>query len=245
MLDDGELARGLLWPSNMPSKHVNTGRDFREGVLGALGILVDLGTPFLRGVRSRWGLAVEETARAYPGDELVPKPSWSWTHGIEIAAPAERVWPWVVQLGQDKAGLYSYQWLENLAGCDIQNGAVINPAWQQLAVGDAFRLHPKVPPLQVAALQPGRWFVVTNEMDLAGLGSAPATAGSDPTSSWLFFVEPLSESRSRFISRFRIDHGVGFRNRLSYGPWLTESIGFVMDRAMLRGVKRRAETVFG
>jgi hypothetical protein len=158
-----------------------------------------------------------------------------WTHAIDIDVRAARVWPWVVQIGQDKAGFYSYQWLENLAGCQIRNSNVIETAWQTLNVGDALRLHPQVPPLTVAALKPGRWFVVTNESDASDTDSVEAHV------SWLFLVEALGPHRSRLISRFRVDHAHSLRARLSYGSWLTESIGFVMDRAMLLGVKRRAE----
>jgi hypothetical protein len=59
--------------------------------------------------------------------------------------------------------------------------------------------------------------------------------------SWLFFVEPISKGRCRFISRYRTSYAPQLRARLTYGPWLTEAVGFMMDRAMLRGVKRRAE----
>lgn len=206
-------------------------------MIGAIGALVNLGTPFLRGVRNRWGLSVEETERAYPGDYLVAQPTWQWTHSIEIDTHAADVWPWVVQLGQDKAGFYSYEWLENLAGCQLQNAERIEPAWQHLEVGDPLKLHPKVPPLTVAALEPGRWFVVSNAAEVA------AAPGGQPEAhvSWLFFVEPLGEEKCRLISRYRIDHIQGVLARLSYGPWLTESLGFVMDRAMLLGVKERAE----
>jgi hypothetical protein len=219
----------------MFSKPIEAGKDVRAGLVGALGALVDLGTPFLRSVRARWGLSIEEAARSYPGDDLVPQPRWSWTHGIDIDAPAARVWPWVVQMGQNRAGFYSYQWLENLAGCEIRNADSINLAWQALAVGDPFRLHPKAPPLQVAALHEGRWFVVSSKL------ADDDAVEPEANASWLFFVEPLGETRCRFISRFRISYPAGVGARLSYGPWLTEAIGFVMDRAMLRGVKRRAE----
>jgi hypothetical protein len=40
---------------------------------------------------------------------------------ITIRAPAARVWPWLVQLGQGRGGLYGYDWLENLLGCDIHS----------------------------------------------------------------------------------------------------------------------------
>jgi hypothetical protein len=222
-------------------QHRSTLRDVSEGVAGALGILVDLGTPFLRGIRSRWGLGEEEAQRAYPGDAHVPAPRWSWTHAVEVNAPAEAVWPWVVQIGQGKAGFYSYAWLENLVGCDVQNASEIHPEWQELKVGDAFRLHPKAPPLRVSATLPGHWFVVTGE-DGPAPSDMPSSAGADDVRvSWLLLVDPLDATRCRFISRYRVSYGQELRLRLAYGPWPLEAIGFMMDRAMLLGVKRRAE----
>jgi hypothetical protein len=212
-------------------------RSVREGLVGALGALVNLGTPFLRHVRSRWGLAFEEAQRTYPGDDLVPKPNWMWTHAVDIDVSVADVWPWLVQLGQDKAGFYSYAWLENLAGCQIRNANAIHAAWQKLKVGDPLKLHPKVPPLTVAALEPGRWFVVTSEPE-DEIASETAT---EAHVSWLFLLETLGPNRCRLVSRFRVNHARGLRARLSYGPWVTESVGFVMDRAMLLGIKKRAE----
>lgn len=205
----------------------------RDGLVGAAGALANLATPFLRGARNHWGLSPEETHWAYPGDELVRQPTWMWTHAVDIHAEGSRVWPWVVQLGQDKAGFYSYEWLENLAGCQIHNARTIHPEWQTLRVGDALLLHPKMPPLVIGATEPGRWFVATND--------APADASPEVSVSWLFLIEPRGVAKSRLISRFRVAHAPGLRGRLSYGPWLTESIGFVMDRAMLLGIKRRVE----
>lgn len=210
-------------------------REVGQGLVGAVQAAFNLATPFLRGARSRSGLALEEARRAYPGDELVAEPSWQWTHAVDVDTRAGQVWPWLVQIGQDKAGFYSHEWLENLAGCKIRNGEYIQQRWQALQVGDALKLHPKVPPLTVAAIHPGRWFVVTN-------GSDALTEGAENVAiSWLFLIEPLSEKTCRVISHYRIRHPKGWRARLTYGPWLTEAIGFVMDRAMLIGIKRRAE----
>jgi hypothetical protein len=75
----------------------------------------------LRPWHIRWGATDDELARPLPGDEIVPRPrKWS-TRAITIDAPAEVVWPWLVQIGQGRGGLYSYDWLENLAGCDIHS----------------------------------------------------------------------------------------------------------------------------
>ena len=71
-----------------------------------------------------------------PGDELVAHPVLGYTRAITINAPADRVWPWLVQMGQGRGGLYSFDGLENLVGCDIHSTDRILPAAQQLAVGD-------------------------------------------------------------------------------------------------------------
>lgn len=207
-------------------------RDLAEGALGAAGILLDLLTPFLRPARSHWGIDEETARRDYPGDGLVSEPRWGWTHGVEIDAPPERVWPWVAQIGADRGGFYSYQWLENLAGCGVRNAETIHPEWT-LREGDGLKLHPSLPPLPVVAVEPGRYF----------LAYASAEDKKEPwvEASWLFLVEELPRGRSRFVSRFRSSSSDDLATRLAYGPYITESVGFVMDRQMLRGVKKRAE----
>ena len=75
--------------------------------------------PFLHAGRQRWGATDEELARAWPGDELVPAPRGGFTHAISIQAPAAEVYRWAAQIGQDKGGFYSYEFLENLIGCNI------------------------------------------------------------------------------------------------------------------------------
>ena len=79
---------------------------------------------YIVGVRPwhrRWGATPEEVTRPLPGDGLVAEPVTSATHAITIGAPAGAIWPWLVQLGQNRGGFYSYEWLENLAGCQMRN----------------------------------------------------------------------------------------------------------------------------
>lgn len=218
-------------------------RDVGEGMVAALGMVANLMTPFLRHRRSRWGLDEAAAARDYPGDALVPDPAWSWTHGVEIDAPAAEVWPWVAQIGQDKAGFYSYQWLENLAGCRIHNADRIHPEWQGLQEGDGLRLHHAMEPLPIIALEPGRLFVAAAEIRQSGAAPAASPAPDDRPGavSWLFLLEPLGAARCRLISRYRMRTGTGLAARLSFGPLLLEPIGFMMDRRMLLGIKERAE----
>ena len=211
-------------------------RDVVQGLGGAARIVWNLLTPFLRDASSHWGLSEADATRAYPGDELVPAPRWSWTHGIEIDATPEQVWPWLAQIGATRGGFYSYQWLENLVGCEVHNAEAIHPEWE-MRLGDDLYLHPKAPALKVAALERGRWLVVHGPADLE------AKAAGDPWGavSWLFYLEPLEGGRSRCISRYRADYSDDLRTRASLGPSLLEPIGFAMDRRMLLGIRERVQ----
>ena len=211
-------------------------RDVIEGIGGAAVIAAALVTPFMRGRRNHWGLSEAEAARDYPGDGLVPEPRWSWTHGVEIDAPAERVWPWLAQIGATRGGFYSYQWLENVAGCRVANAEALHPDWE-IQKGDALVLHPKIPPPTIVEVERGHHFIAGVPVDeravLEGRGWS--------TMSWLFMVEPLGETRCRVVSRHRVASSDDLATELSFGPAFLEPIGFAMDRRMLLGLKERAE----
>src|SRR3954470_18626931 len=89
---------------------------------------------------TNWGSTAAEQQMALPGDELYPNRTARSTWAITINAPPDIVWQWLVQVGQDRAGFYSYTWLENLIGANIHNANEIHPERQQLAVGDGWRL---------------------------------------------------------------------------------------------------------
>jgi hypothetical protein len=171
-------------------------RDVLEGLGGALRIGWELITPFARTRHTYWGIDATAAAGKFPGDDLVPDPVWSWTHAIEVAAPASAVWPWLAQIGAKRGGFYSYQWLENLVGCDVHNAETIHPEWEA-KLGDELHVHPSAPPLRIAALERGRWYVAHGAPDAA----ARAAGESWVAVSWLFAVEPLGAERCRVISR--------------------------------------------
>jgi len=213
-------------------------RDVLEGAGGAAIMLAAFATPFLRRLRSHWGLDAKAALGRYPGDELIPEPDWSWTHAVEIDAPAARVWPWVAQIGAERGGFYSYQWLENLVGCEVQNAEAAHPEWE-VKVGESLVLHPgpDSPRLLITAVEPGRYFVAHAPADTAGRARGKAWFSG----SWLFFIERLAEGRCRFISRFRAAMSDDLATGVTFGPALLEPVGFAMDRRMLLGVKERAE----
>lgn len=214
----------------------DSAQDVVEGLGGAAIAAVSLLTPFMRGQRNHWGLDAKTAARHYPGDDLVPDPYWSWTHGVDIDASAEAVWPWIAQLGADRGGFYSYQWLENVAGCELRNAETIHPEWR-LRPGDALVLKPDFPTLRVVEVVPGRYLLAEGAPDpVARTAGKPWMAVS-----WLFIIEPLDDRHCRLISRYRSDCSDDLATRLSFGPTLVEPVGFAMDRRMLLGIKDRAE----
>src|SRR5690606_2165248 len=111
----------------------------RAIVLGAaVGAVASL--PLLRGWAMTFGATDAELEAKLPGDELTPGADVVATRGITIAAPPERVWPWLVQIGQGRGGFYSYDALENLVGLDITSADRVEARWQDLAVGDLVHL---------------------------------------------------------------------------------------------------------
>ena len=112
----------------------------------------------------RWGSTPAERVMLLPGDEF-DEGGERTTRAITIDAPVDEVWPWVAQLGQDRGGFYSYEWLENLAGCRMRNADRIHPDWQHRDVGETVYLHPSGG-LPVTLFEPGR------ALGLRGVGSA-------------------------------------------------------------------------
>ena len=172
----------------------------------------------------RWGTTDEELSQPLPGDEFTPEPKLKANHAITVNAPAADVWPWLVQMGQNRGGFYSYTWLENLVGCQMSNANEIVPEWQELKVGDKVWLHPKAPPVEVATIEPGQAIVLK-----------PWGA---------FVLQPIDEKRTRLIIRSQGDYDPDLRNSvLNFLLWrvIYEPAHFIMERKMLLGIKSRAE----
>ena len=187
--------------------------------------------PLLHRRRARWGATADEITRHLPGDEIVSSPTWSYNHAITINAPRSQVWPWLLQLGQGRGGFYSYERLENLVGCDIHNVTQIRPELQQLRVGETIRMHANGFGPPVPILDPGRALV---------LGGPPQPGGSNAT--WSFYLFDGPGGTTRLLERGRNAEGKGILEKLGFGPYLIDPVGFVMSRKMLRTIKRLAES---
>lgn len=181
---------------------------------------------------TRWGSTSAERERRLPGDTQEPSAAtYRLDHAITIKAPATAIWPWLVQLGQDRGGFYSYSWLERLFGVSIHNAAQIHSEWQSRAVGDTVfatqrsYLGGRAGGLgwRISAVEPNQLMVLEN------WGS--------------FLLLPIDSSATRLIVRTR---GYAKPNALAFifGPFnifVFEPAHFIMERAMLKGIKARAE----
>jgi hypothetical protein len=189
-----------------------------------------------------WGATQTEAGRVLPGDDLVSGPQISFTHAITIAAPTTRVWPWIVQMGKDRAGFYSYEPIENTMGLDIRNADRIIPEFQNLRVGDIFPLGPNNFGPPVAILEPNRVLVLHGDTRTDPQSSIPGTPpGFFMNVLWTFFLEPVGDHATRLIERFRLDYSQSLQNKIYFGVFL-EPGAFIMERKMLLGIKSRAES---
>jgi hypothetical protein len=193
-------------------------------------------TPFVGRTRLRWGTRGTEATDPLPGDELVPHPKWTYTLGIDVAAPPEAVWPWIAQIGQRRGGFYSYQTLENMFGCRITNTTEILPEFQRPEVGGEIYLHPSAPPMRIEMVVPPHTLV------LFGSPADVAAQKSWGISTWQFVIVPDAAGGSRLLTRGRSDYSPGWATRLTFGRFPIEPITFVMSRKMMLEVKRLAET---
>lgn len=182
-----------------------------------------------------WGTTVEERVATMPGDELVPNARYRVDHAVTIHAPADSVWPWLVQLGQDRAGFYSYSWLERLAGDNIHNADRIHPEWQRLQVGDTVR-----------ATQPD---YLGGRFGAFGWRVAEVVPGRALClEKWgAFVLRPLDSNTTRLIIRTRGPGKPGLP-MVALAPlnvFVFEPAHFIMQRGMMHGIQRRAERTAG
>jgi hypothetical protein len=196
----------------------------------------------------RWGATRLETGEPLPGDELVPNPRLSATRAIDIEAPASDVWPWLAQLGQGRGGFYSYTRLEKLAGAGIENADRVLPEFQDIKEGDIIRLAPEQkagggPVMTVARVEPNRLLLMFARVDTESWNPVNE---SDPQPenyamlSWNMFLQPVGDKATRLIVRSRFDWSPSASNYITWRI-LTEPAHFIMERAMLLGIKARAE----
>ncbi len=199
-------------------------RGIRVGA-GLVGLAVAAYPLALRKRCLTWGATADEVRAPMPGDELLPDADIVATRAIGIDAPAGAVWPWLVQMGSGRGGAYTYDSIENLFGLGMHSADRIIPEFQDLKVGDAFRLGPGRPLMHVEVLEPER---------------ALAFRFEDGTWVWSFGLTQRGAT-TRLVSRNRIATPNASLLSRALSALLMEPGSLVMERKMLLGIKQRAE----
>lgn len=189
-------------------------------VLAASAVVV-LYLRYVRPWQLTWGATPAEVSRSLPGDDLVPRPTFNATRAITIAAPPERIWPWLVQTGLTRAGWYSYDLLDNLGRPSARH---IIPELQDLAVGDIVPMSPD-----------GKQGMPVHAIDVPH----SMIWGTPGDTTWTWQLDRSPDGSTRLITRVR-----------SRYRWLSPSIFFSallefgdvwMMRKMLLNLRDRAE----
>ena len=176
----------------------------------------------------RWGATATDLTRVMVGDSAVVDPTYLATLAITVDARPEYIWPWLVQMGYQRGGLYSYDWLDRLFGfLDRPSADSILAQFHQLAVGDEIPIG-RGQGFPVTAIEPYQALV------LSGAGDGFAWV-------WQFGLYPVDQTRTRLVSRNCV------RVPRTMGSWLfmrvVEPAAFLMTRRMLLGLKHRAEAL--
>lgn len=175
-----------------------------------------------------WGATAAESAGELPGDRLV-HPGPRTTRAITVDAPVAEVWQWLVQIGENRGGFYSYDFLDRLVGARMHNADNIHPEWQDLQVGDTVWLAQRYgqgAAQLVAELVPQSHLVLMSARDYERVQRGEKAFGS-----WAFYLQP-GDGTTRLLAR-----GTGG----AVGQASFDIVHFVMERGMLRGIRRRAE----
>jgi hypothetical protein len=177
-----------------------------------------------------WGSTVAEQFMPLPGDDVIRDPAHELMHGITIDAPPEAVWPWLAQIGQDRAGFYSYDWLERAFLVNVHNAEEIRPEWQHQAAGGFVRA--TQPDYLSGVFGPDLGWRITHfdpprAMVLQYWGA--------------FVLQPTSDGRTRLLIR----SAMGGPDTPVWAAGLTFTVfelpHFIMQRKMMLGIKDRAE----
>jgi proline iminopeptidase len=147
----------------------------------------------------RWGATDAEVAADFPGREIVPGGTRAATMATTLDAPPARVWPWLVQMGTDRGGWYSWDRLDNFGRRSAHR---LHPEWQPVEVGDRFVARPDGSQWwEVAALEPERFLALRMSLDLRGRPFDPS--GERPArftdSTWAFRLAELPGQRTRLV----------------------------------------------
>ena len=210
---------------------------------GLLAITASAYASFVRPRMLRWGATDRELEAPFPGASIIPDGKRGSLMAVTIDAPPSAVWPWLLQMGCDRAGFYSWDQLDNGGRPSAEEP---HPEWQSLAVGDRIFATPNREHwFEVAAIERERFFAVRACFTRDGHPYDPrATRPSSFSDTlWAFELRPLAHHRTRLlVTTYGTVSHMGPLTALNYVFW--EPAHWIMQTRQFTNLKRRAERTF-
>jgi len=181
----------------------------------------------------RWGATWEEVEAHYADEALIPGAPRASVMATTFAAPPAAVWPWLVQMGCDRAGFYSWNRLDNGGNPSADR---IHPEWQDLQQGGRILAVPDGSVwFDAAVLEPERTLILRSSLALPtpvhfDPAGRPPRAFNDST--WGFFLRPTDEGGTRLVvtgvGRGEPAHVLTVLNRIFWEPahWVMQTRQF-------------------
>jgi hypothetical protein len=174
------------------------------------------------------GLSKSEWLAPWFGDDFVPGAAPGGSRAIVIDASASAVWPWLTQIGQDRAGFYSYRWLENMVGAKMPDVRELRLEWSTREVG------------QKLIMAPLERFGPIAAMDIVAVEVERAIVARNAEGVWSFILVPLEDDQCRLVARGTWLPTRNWFMRMMH-VLVFDPIHFVMEWKMLRSIKHLAE----
>ena len=190
----------------------------------------------------------EEKKRKHPGDDLLGNESnrLRGTLAVTVNAPREKVWPYLAQIGQRRAGFYAFDWLERLFTFHIYNTFKVIDEWQNMYVGEYIFYHQNGIGSEVREVEKGHYFASLSDSRnpskfQGAFAFVPPLGLKYFAWSWNFILEDMGDGKTRFFTRC----DAVFEPFDGFHKGLVASIlgipSFVMCKAMLKTIKACAE----
>jgi hypothetical protein len=216
-----------------------------------------------RRISVRTGVSDAEASGPLPGDEIIRHPMVEWTRGVTVRTSAERVWPWLAQMGYGRGGWYTPEWIDLFANRWVfgirapfpKSADRLVSEYQRVAVGDLicdgpdyasfFRVEQVDPPhalvyRSIRHPRRGSPIDIDDPDSPARVEQELLIGGTYVDFTWALALHPLPHGRTRLL----------VRTRANYAPpafaVLVLPLGIIdatYGVAMLRAIARRAETI--
>jgi hypothetical protein len=181
----------------------------------------------LNRIGTRSGVTDAQVSETLPGDSIFPDPWISIDRAATLPVSAQTAWPWVAQLGDQRAGWYAPMWLENTL--HLYSASSTLPQFQNLTMDEV------IPDfgggkLKVLAVVPNQYVVY------ASIPSSGTASTTTYNFTWALVLENNTPSFTSFHLRLRI-------RRPAKATWIPPSLLGVIDYAtdvvMFDGLKEQ------